>query len=305
MLRIPWILPVGGILLAVAFLALVSRAPERSHFQLMSIVTPVRGSIIEQAEHPELRQFLILDAIQRANELNRLRELLDTRAPFEAAPTAPRVAGLPADRSDSDPEDNGETGLSVQSAAASVPVDPSSIEVPVAHPEEKPTVATPEGKPTVATPEEKPALATPEEKPTVAILEERPTVATPEEKPPAAHPEEKPALATPGKKPTVATPEKKPVVIRTQRRVKSRNESRVKAAQRARNARVLAKREPPPPQYFLGIPFDNQQTRQTPALNTNSYLGSQQARQAPTPNANNYFGNQQAGQTQTLNATSY
>jgi hypothetical protein len=68
---------------------------------------------------------------------------------------------------------------------------------------------------------------------------------------------------------------------------------------------VLAKREPPPPQYFLGIPFDNQQTRQTPALKTNSYFGSQQARQAPTPNANNYFGNQQAGQTQTLNATSY
>jgi len=252
----------------------------------MSIVTPVRGSIIEQAEHPELRQFLILDAIQRANELNRLRELLDTGAPFEAAPTAPRVAGLPADRSDSDPEDDGETGLSVQSAAASVPVDPSSIE-PVAHPEEKP------------------AVATPEENPTVAILEERPTVATPEEKPTVAHPEEKPALATPGKKPTVATPVKKPVVIRTQRRVKSRNESRVKAAQRARNARVLAKREAPPPQYFLGIPFDNQQTRQTPALNTNSYLGSQQARQAPTPNANNYFGNQQAGQTQTLNATSY
>src|SRR5262245_33718025 len=200
MLRIPWILPVGGVLLAVAFLALVSRAPERSHFQLMSIVTPVRGSIIEQAEHPELRQFLILDAIQRANELNRLRELLDTRAPFEAAPTAPRVAGLPADRSDSDPEDDGETGLSVQSAAASVPVDPSSIE-PVAHPEEKP------------------AVATPEENPTVAILEERPTVATPEEKPTVATPEEKPALATPGKKPTVATPEKKPVVIRTQRLV--------------------------------------------------------------------------------------
>jgi hypothetical protein len=253
----------------------------------MSIVTPVRGSIIEQAEHPELRQFLILDAIQRANELNRLRELLDTRAPFEAAPTASGVAGLPVDRSGSDPEDNGETGLSVQSAATSVPVDPSSIEVPVAHPEEKPMVATPEEKPAVATPEEKPA------------------VATPEEKPPAAHPEEKRALATPGKKPTVATAEKKPVVIRTPRRVKSRNESRVKAAQRARNARVLAKREPPPPQYFLGIPFDNQQTRQTPALNTNSYLGSQQARQAPTPNANNYFGNQQAGQTQTLNATSY
>src|SRR5262249_57564875 len=125
------------------------------------IVTPVRGSIIEQAEHPELRQFLILDAIQRANELNRLRELLDTRAPFEAAPTAPRVAGLPADRSDSDPEDNGETELSVQSAAASVPVDPSSIEVPVAHPEEKPTVATPEEKPTVATPPQNPPLPTP------------------------------------------------------------------------------------------------------------------------------------------------
>src|SRR5262249_33876277 len=295
MLRIPWILPVGGVLLAVAFLALVSRAPERSHFQLMSIVTPVRGSIIEQAEHPELRQFLILDAIQRANELNRLRELLDTRAPFEAAPTAPRVAGLPADRSDSDPEDDGETGLSVQSAAASVPVDPSSIE-PVAHPEEKPAVATPEENPTVAILEERPTVATPEE---------NPTVATPEEKPTVAHPEKKPALATQGKKPTVATPEKKPVVIRTQRRVKSRNESRVKAAQRARSARVLAKREPPPPQYFLGIPFDNQQTRQTPALKTNSYFGSQQARQAPTPNANNYFGNQQAGQTQTLNPTSY
>src|SRR5262245_962962 len=221
MLRIPWILPVGGVLLAVAFLALVSRAPERSHFQLMSIVTPVRGSIIEQAEHPELRQFLILDAIQRANELNRLRELLDTGAPFEAAPTAPRVAGLPADRSDSEPEDNGETGLSVQSAAASVPVDPSSIEVPVAHPEEKPTVATPEGKPTVATPEEKPALATPEEKPTVATLEETPTVATPEEKQQDAHHEEKQALDSPGQKQTVDTQEKKPHAMRTRRHYKS------------------------------------------------------------------------------------
>src|SRR5262249_55458465 len=232
MLRIPWILPVGGVLLAVAFLALVSRAPERSHFQLMSIVTPVRGSIIEQAEHPELRQFLILDAIQRANELNRLRELLDTRAPFEAGPTAPRVAGLPADRSDSDPEDNGETGVSVQSAAACVPVDPSSLEVPVADPEEKP------------------AVAAPEENPTVAILEERPSVATPEEKPTVAHPEEKPALATPGKKPTVATPEKKPVVIRTQRRGKTPNKKTGKNAPPPPGGPGVAKPGPPPPPHF-------------------------------------------------------
>jgi hypothetical protein len=141
MLPILRILPVGGVLLAILLLAVTVTPPDGSRAHLTPYVAPARGALIERGEHPEWRQFLILAAIQRADELNRLRELPDT--PTVAAPSAPEVASLPTDRSDSDPEDNDESGSIIQPPAATIPVDigeSSSIELPVAAPEEKPPV---------------------------------------------------------------------------------------------------------------------------------------------------------------------
>jgi hypothetical protein len=272
MLRITWILPGGGVLLAVILFALAFRAPDRSHSQLMPNVTRMRVAMIEQGKHPEWSQFLILGAIQRASELNSLRELPNAPARTDTAPTAPTSAHLPADRS-ADPEDNNdEIVLSVQAPTATVPVDIGAF-----------LSVQP-----VAARDEKQPVAIQKEKPTVAALDERPV---------AIREEEKLAVATPGQKSTL---------IKTPRRVKSRNESRVKGVQHVRSrARAPAKQEPPSRQYYFE-PFGNQpMTRQTSAAKTTNYLSNQQARQAPTPNANNYFGNQQNGQTQNPNASNY
>jgi hypothetical protein len=139
MLPIRWILPVGGVLLAIAVLALAFAAPDGSQ---MPNAAPLRSAFIEWGERPEWRQFIIFSAIQRrADELNKLRELPDTPTRTDDAPVAPAVAGLAADHSN--PEDNDETGVNVQTPAATVPVDIGesfSIEYPVAPSEEKPPV---------------------------------------------------------------------------------------------------------------------------------------------------------------------
>src|SRR5262245_65819151 len=78
MLRIIWILPGGCTLLAIIILALSFRTLDRPHSQSMPNVALTRFAVIELGEHPEWRQFLGLSADQRANELNKLREMLDT-----------------------------------------------------------------------------------------------------------------------------------------------------------------------------------------------------------------------------------
>src|SRR5262245_28699874 len=256
MLRIAWILPGGGVLLAIILLALAFRAPARSHSQLMpnvALVNRMSIAMIEQGKHPEWRQFVILDAIQRANELNSLYELPDAPARTHTAPAAPIIAHLPADRS-ADPEDNNDgIILSVQAPTATVPDDIGAFHSVQPVP-------------------------TQEENQPVAIQKEKPTVATLEEKPVAIR-EEKPAVATPDK--AVATPHKKSAVIRTPQRVKSHNQSRAKGVQ---SARAPAKQEQPSPQYFFE-PFGNQQTRQTSAVNTANYIGNRQPRTPSTATA--------------------
>jgi hypothetical protein len=213
----------------------------QAHVNRMSV------AMIEQGKHPEWRQFVILDAIQRANELNSLYELPDAPVRTDTAPAAPTIAHLPADRS-ADPEDNNdEIVLSVQAPTATVPVDIGAF-----------LSVQP--------------VATQEENQPVAIQKEKPTVATLEEKPVAIR-EEKPAVATPDK--AVATPDKKSAVIRTPQRVKSHNQSR---------ARAPAKQEQPSSQYFFD-PFGNQQTRQTSAVNTANYIGNRQPRTPSTATA--------------------
>jgi hypothetical protein len=134
------ILPVGGVFLAIMLLVLALNPPDGAHMQMAPSVVRMRGAMIVLGEHPEWRQFLILAAIRRADELNRLRELSDTPARTGAAPT---VAGLPSGRADSDPEADELTGSIVQPPAATIPIDigeTSSFELPVAAPEQQPPV---------------------------------------------------------------------------------------------------------------------------------------------------------------------
>jgi hypothetical protein len=143
MLPILRILPVGGVLLAIMLLVLALNPPDGTHAQLTPSVVRMRGAMIARDEHPEWRQFLMLAAIRRADELNRLRELPDSPTPTDAAPAVPKVAGLPTERSDTDPEADDQTGSIVQPPAATIPIDigeTSSTELPVATPEEQPPV---------------------------------------------------------------------------------------------------------------------------------------------------------------------
>jgi hypothetical protein len=99
----------------ILFLAL--SPPDGPRAPLNTTMAPARGALVDAGHHPETRQFLIRAAIKRADELNRLRELPDTPtrtapaepAVIEPAPAAtaadePKIAGLPADRIEADPE---------------------------------------------------------------------------------------------------------------------------------------------------------------------------------------------------------
>jgi hypothetical protein len=108
--------------------------PGRSHAGLPMAVLPARGALMEMSEHPEWRQFLILAANRRADELDRLRDLPDT-----PAGKGQTLAGLPVDRSDADPDD--ETGSIADMPSATIPIDigeRSSTELPLTLPEEGP-----------------------------------------------------------------------------------------------------------------------------------------------------------------------
>src|SRR5262245_3654415 len=96
MLRIFWILPGGCTLLAIIILALSFGTLDRPHSQSIANVAQTRYAVIELGEHPEWRQFLILSVDRRANELNKLREMLDVRGANDVASDTPRVAAQPA-----------------------------------------------------------------------------------------------------------------------------------------------------------------------------------------------------------------
>src|SRR5215470_16560678 len=79
MLPILRILPVGGVVLAILILVLALGPPDGFRSPLTSsTIAPARGALVDRERHPEVRQFLILAALKRADELNRLRELPDT-----------------------------------------------------------------------------------------------------------------------------------------------------------------------------------------------------------------------------------
>lgn len=154
MLPIFRILPVGGVLLAIFILVLALSPPDGSRAPLNSAMAPARGALVDRNRHPEVRQFLMLAALKRADELNRLRELPDTPTRTEPAPTEParteappeeaKIATLPADQNEADPDVG---TAATESPSVSIPVEigePSSTELPVTRQEKASLVETPE-----------------------------------------------------------------------------------------------------------------------------------------------------------------
>ena len=157
MLPILRILPVGGVLLAIFILVLALSPPDGSRAPLNSAMAPARGALVDRNRHPEVRQFLILAALKRADELNRLRELPDTPtrtepatptrtepARTETAPEEAKVATLPADQNEAEPD---ESTTATETPSVSIPVEigePSSTELPVTKQEKASRVESPE-----------------------------------------------------------------------------------------------------------------------------------------------------------------
>src|SRR5262252_6491714 len=151
MLRIIWILPGGCALLAIVILALSFRTLDRPHSQSVPNVARTRFAVIELGEHPEWRQFLVLSADRRANELNKLREMLDIKAANDVASDTPMVAAQPAvDTGASTPvqapiaaaDEN--LLIGIQEDKLAIPILPDDTRASVE--EEKPTVSAREEK---------------------------------------------------------------------------------------------------------------------------------------------------------------
>ena len=97
---------------------------------------PARGALSDRDRQAETRQFLIHAALKRADQLSRLRDLPDTPAHSEE-PQPAAVAGLPAERSDADPEES--------RSINEMPANTIPIEVPIPSPQDTPlTVSRPE-----------------------------------------------------------------------------------------------------------------------------------------------------------------
>ena len=155
----------GSVCLTLALLAgFAVDEPGRPH--LSHVVAPARGPLIEAAEHPEWKQFLVQAAFRRADELERLRDLPAAPmiieaviepavikaenvesivAPEPADEPAPQVAAL---AQEPDPEVMEDITASIdQTPAGMMPVEigaSSSAELPLTEPEMLPQVRQPE-----------------------------------------------------------------------------------------------------------------------------------------------------------------
>jgi hypothetical protein len=133
MLPILRILPVGGVILAIFILVLALSPPDGTRATLNTTMAPARGALIGREYHPETRHFLLMAALKRADELSRLRDLPDTPTRTEPLPTEPvaqepKVAGLPTERSESDPDEP--APAATETPGVSIPVTPG-VSIPV------------------------------------------------------------------------------------------------------------------------------------------------------------------------------
>lgn len=143
-------IPVGGVFLAIVILVLALSPPGAFRPALPAAMMPAHGPLLARDDHPQWRQFLMLAALRRAGEVKRLRQLANSplhsvaATPAKAQP-ATEVAGVPANRADTDRDDV--TGTIAPSPDASIPLgigESSSTELPVIpHEERPPMIMTP------------------------------------------------------------------------------------------------------------------------------------------------------------------
>jgi len=154
MLPIFRMISVGGVFLAITTLALALTPAGVSPARFAAVDPPARGALIDRAQHPEWRQFIIQAAMRRVDELSRLRELPDSATrlpqipnvtPSYVPPIFPNLssgetsqtAGLPAQDGDDADDATGAIG----SAPSTIPIEigeKSSTELPAISSDEKP-----------------------------------------------------------------------------------------------------------------------------------------------------------------------
>ena len=214
MLPILRILPVGGVILAIVILLLALIPPGASHVSPPTAVI-ARGPLLDRDTHPEWRQFLILAAFQRADELSRLRELPDT--PVITVPPMVEEPTAPAPTEAAEP--------AAAEAAATNKVEP--VVAPAEKPKDVPNIIA--GLPVNR------GAADPDADDVTGSIEETPGATIPVDIGEASSTEL-----------PVAMPEEKPPVVRTPERTKPPRESRRKAHRHAHRAKVQARPAPPP-----------------------------------------------------------
>lgn len=245
MLPILRIVPVGGVLLAILILLLALTPPGAARRALPDVAFEARGPLIDRGEHPEWRQFLIRAALQRADELQRLRDLPDTpvvrapephRAPIEIViPVQPPVT---------------HTEASLPSTEEVTPPKPSTQETPQADiPAAKDSAAA---EPVFIEPpasKTAPAINAEDAPQVIAALPSDRTDSDPDNEDVTGSINESPGATIPvdigetsSTELPVALPEEKPPVIRTPERVKPPRDSRNKSGQRTRHAKTASKR---------------------------------------------------------------
>jgi hypothetical protein len=142
--------PVGGVLLAIVILVLnlALTRPGAPRESVAPVDRPASGVLMARADHPEWRQFLILAAIRRGDEVERLRELPDSPPPPPRAQDDDglQVAALTDIRQTEDADDV--TNSITAYPRMALPVDigeASSTELPISDtPEQPPVMLTPQ-----------------------------------------------------------------------------------------------------------------------------------------------------------------
>jgi hypothetical protein len=245
MLPILRIIPVGGVLLAILILLLALTPPGAARRALPDVVFEARGPLIDRGEHPEWRQFLIRAALQRADELQRLRDLPDTpvvhapeprRAPIEIViPLQPPVT---------------HTEASVPRTEEVAPAKPPTQETSQADvPAAKNTAAAEPVFIEPAAGEAAPAINAEDAPKVIAALPSDRTDGDPDNEDVTGSINDAPGATIPvdigetsSTELPVAAPEEKPPVIRAPEHIKPPRDSRNKSGQRTRHAKSGSKR---------------------------------------------------------------